>query len=378
MMNQEKNREGGQDTLVDERVIQEIYLPPFAAAIQDAHVGTLMCAYVKTNGVYSCESQYLLNDVLRKQLHFDGWVMSDWGASHSTVDAFNHGQDQQTPDSSFFGAKLKEAILGGQVSMDTLDTHVLHILVPIFRQGMFDHPRTGKWTSSARSKEHDELARSLAEQGTILLRNEKNTLPLAPAASVAVIGKAGSTAPKVETNGSEGVAPYIVSPLDGIRKRAGDGVKVSAADGSDLVAAANAARNAEAAIVFVQTNESEGDDRADLELPDNQDALIAAVAAANKKTIVVLNTGGPVLMPWLDQVAGVIQAWYPGQEDGNALAAILYGDVNPSAKLPLTFPRSATAFPRRKYGHFATPPYSIWIIPSAPIAARTGSTTPTT
>ena len=347
MMNQEKNREGGQNTIVDERVMQEIYLPPYAAAIQDAHVGTVMCAYVKTNGVYSCENEYLLNDVLRKQLHFDGWVMSDWGATHSTIDAANHGFDQQMPDSTFFGARLKEAVTGGRVSMQVLDSHVLHVLVPIFRQGMFDHPRTGKWTASARSPEHDTLARTLAAQGTILLKNAQNTLPLSASESIAVIGRSGSTSPKAETNTGEGVPPYIVSPLDGIRKRTA-GAKISSADGSDLNAAAAAARNANVAIVFVQTNESEGDDRPDLELPDNQDALISAVAAANRKTIVVLNTGGPVLMPWLDEVAGVIQAWYPGQEDGNALAAILYGDINPSAKLPLTFPRTAAAVPLSK------------------------------
>jgi beta-glucosidase len=177
----------------------------------------------------------------------------------------------------------------------------------------------------------------------VLLQNEKNTLPLSSAASVAIIGKAGSTAPKVETNTTEGVAPYIVSPLEGIRKRSNG--KVTSYDGADPSAAAEAAGHADNAIVFVQTNESEGDDRNDLSLPDNQDALIAAVAAANPRTIVVLNTGGAVLMPWLDRVAGLIQGWYPGQEEGNALAAILYGDVNPSAKLPLSFPRSASAVP---------------------------------
>jgi len=343
MMNQEKNREGGQDTIVDERTMQEIYLPPFAAAIQDAHVGTVMCAYVKTNGVYSCENEYLLNDVLRKQFHFDGWVMSDWGATHSTVAAVNHGQDQQTPDSEFFGAKLKQAIANGQVSMDVLNSHVLHILTPIFRQGMFDHPWTGKWTANARSPEHDALARTIAEQGIILLKNEHEVLPLSVPASIAVIGKAGSTSPKVETNDGEGIPSYIVSPLDGIRRRSG--VKVTSTNGSDLKAAADAARNADVALIFVQTNESEGDDRNDLQLPDNQDALIAAVAAANKKTIVVLNTGGAILMPWLPQVAAVMQAWYPGQEEGNALADILFGDVNPSAKLPLTFPRTAAENP---------------------------------
>jgi beta-glucosidase len=144
---------------------------------------------------------------------------------------------------------------------------------------------------------------------------------------------------------SQANAPYVVSPLDGIRKRLGTETMVSSADGSDLNVAASVARSADIAVVFVQTDETEGEDRPNLELPRNQNALIAAVAAAGKKTIVVLDTGGPVLMPWVDQVAGVIEAWYPGQEDGNAIAAILYGDVNPSAKLPMTFPRTAVEIP---------------------------------
>jgi beta-glucosidase len=344
-MQQESNRQM-EDSRVDERTLQEIYLPPFAAAIQEGHVGTVMCAYVKTNGAYSCENQYLLKDVLRTQLHFDGWVMSDWGATHSTADAANHGLDQEMPDNKFFGDKLKAAVASGQVSQSVLDGQVRNVLVPMFRQGLFDKPQTGSWSASARSPEHDAFARMVAEQGTVLLKNDAGLLPLAAAASVAVIGAPGSTAPRVEGGGSSGAnAPYVVSPLEGIRKRAGDASRVSYADGSDLDAAASAARNADVALVFVQTKETEGSDRPDLELPGNQDALIEAVAQAGKRTIVVLNTGGPVLMPWLDKVAGVIEAWYPGQEDGNAIAAILYGDVNPAAKLPLTFPRSARQIP---------------------------------
>ncbi len=344
-MNQESNR-FKEDSRVDERTLQEIYLPPFAAAIADGHVGTVMCAYVKTNGVYSCESEYLLNDVLRKQLKFDGWVMSDWGATHSTVDAANHGLDQQMPDEEFFGAKLKTAVLRGQVSMTVLDSHVRNILVPMFRQGLFDKPQPGSWSANARSPEHDTFSRMVAEQGTVLLKNELGILPLSATASIAVIGAAGSTSPKVEGGGSSlANAPYVVSPLDGIRNRAGADAKVSSTDGKDLSVAANVARGAEIAIVFVHTEETEGADRPDLELPGNQDALIATVARANKKTIVVLDTGGPVLMPWVGDVAGLIEAWYAGQESGNALAAILYGDVNPSAKLPLTFPRTATEIP---------------------------------
>ena len=332
------------DSVVDERTLQEIYLPPYAAAVQEGHVGTFMCAYVKTNGVYSCENAHLLQDLLRNQLKFDGWVMSDWGATHSTVDAANNGLDQQMPDADFFGAPLKKAVENGKVTMATIDGHVRNILVPMFHQGLFDRQQPGNWDSKVRTDAHTAFSRKVAEQGTILLKNKGTILPLAGNTSVAVIGEAGSTKPKAEGGGSsEVVAPYVISPFDGISKRTKG--KVTSDNGADLDKAAAAARAADVAVVFVRTEETEGDDRPDLKLPNNQDALISAVAAANKKTIVVLDTGGPVLMPWIDQVAGVLEAWYSGQEDGNAIAAILYGDVNPGAKLPLTIPRTATKVP---------------------------------
>ena len=344
-MNQESDR-FRVDSVVDERTLQEIYLPPFEAAVRDGHVGTFMCAYVKTNGAYSCENADLLHRLLRDELKFDGWVMSDWGATHSTVDSANNGLDQQMPDDIFYGAALKRAVLGGQVSVGTIDEHVRRILVPMFRQGLFDKVQKGTWAANVRSPQHDSFSRRVAEQGTILLKNEQSLLPIQPSTSIAVIGAAGSIAPKIEGGGSsEVIAPYTISPLDGIRKRAGTTVEVSYADGSDLAVAGKMAGAAQVAIVFVHTNETEGEDRPNLELPENQDQLIAAVAAANKRTIVVLDTGGPVLMPWVADVDSIIEAWYPGQEDGNAIAAILYGDVDPSAKLPLTFPRSATEIP---------------------------------
>ncbi len=340
-MNQESNRLK-EDSIVDDRTIHEIYLPPYEAAIRDGHVGTVMCAYVKTNGEFSCENAYLLIDILRKELGFDGWVMSDWFATHSAAASANHGLDQQMPDGTFFGEPLKAAVLSGQVSMAVLDEHVRRILVPMFRHGLFDKLQTGTWATNARSSDHDSFSRTVAEQGTVLLKNDQDVLPLKLDASVAVIGAAGGTAGA----GSSGViAPYTVTPLDGIRGRAGTGARISYAAGSDLPAASTVARNADIAVVFVHTDESEGSDRPNLELPGDQDKLIAAVAAVNRRTIVVLDTGGPVLMPWVDQVAGIVEAWYPGQEDGNAIAAVLYGDINPSAKLPLTFPRTATAIP---------------------------------
>jgi beta-glucosidase len=344
-MNQEDNRLK-EDSVVDERALQEIYLPPFEAATRDAHVGTAMCAYVKTNGVYSCENTHLLNDLLKIQLGFDGWVMSDWGATHSTVDSANHGLDQQMPDAAYYGAALKDAVDKGAVSTQTINEHVQRILLPIFRQGLFDKQQTGNWMANVRSAKHDAFSRLVAEQGTVLLKNDGNILPLLGRFSIAVIGMAGNTKPKLEGGGSSWVeAPYAVSPIDGIRRRAGTGSTVTYADGKDLMQAANVARAAEVAIVFVNTAETEGADRRDLRLPDNQDQLIFTVARANRNTIVVLDTGGPVLMPWLTHVRGAIEAWYPGQEDGNAIAAILYGDVNPAAKLPLTFPRGESALP---------------------------------
>jgi beta-glucosidase len=344
-MNQENHR-FEEDSIVDRRTLHEIYLPPFEAAIEEGHVGTVMCAYVKTNGSYSCENPYLLTTLLRKQLDFAGWVMSDWGATHSTVASANAGLDQEMPDAKYYGASLQAAIANGQVSRTTLDEHVRRILVTLFRFGLFDKEQTGNWESDVRAPAHAAFSLRAAEQGTVLLKNADGLLPLAGSESIAVIGVAGGVKPKASGGGSSGmIAPYVVTPVDGIRKRLAGHAQVAYADGSDMAKAAEIARSAKVAIVFANTDDSEGRDRPNLELPNDQDELVEAVAAANPNTIVVLNTGGPVLMPWIAKVRSVVEAWYPGQEDGNAIAAILYGDVNPSGKLPLTFPRLAEEIP---------------------------------
>jgi beta-glucosidase len=344
-MNQENNR-FKEDSIVDRRTLHEIYLPPFEAAIEEGHVGKVMYAYVKTDGIYSCENPYLLNTLLRKQLDFQGWVMSDWGATHSTVASANAGLDQEMPGAKYYGAPLKAAIASGQISMSILDQHVRRILVPMFRFGLFDKPQTGTWNSYVRTPEHAAFSLQAAEQGTVLLKNRDGLLPLSDGESIAVIGAAGGAKPKASGGGSSGmIAPYVITPVDGIRKRLAGRVQVSYADGSDRAKAAEVAKAAKVAIVFVNTNDSEGRDRPNLELPDHQDELVEVVAAANPNTIVVLNTGGPVLMPWIDKISGLIEAWYPGQEDGTAITAILYGDVNSSGKLPLTFPRTADEIP---------------------------------
>jgi beta-glucosidase len=333
------------DSIVDERTLREIYLPPFRAAVSSG-VGSVMCAYIKTNGVYSCENPHVLNGLLKTQLGFPGWVMSDWGGTHSTAASASAGLDQEMPDSRYYGQALETAVQQGRVSMATLDGHVRRILVMMFQHGLFDRPQPGNWDSKVLTPEHADFSRRVAERGTVLLKNEGNILPLSHVSSIAVIGMDGGTKPEVEGGGSSHVvAPYVISPLDGIRKRAGTAIKVTYSDGNNLAGAAGVAKAASVAIVFASTVEGEGHDRPNLELPGNQDELVKTVAAANPKTIVVLNTGGPVLMPWVEQVRGVIEAWYPGQEDGNAIAAILFGDVNPAGKLPLTFPRTAKEIP---------------------------------
>ncbi|MGH9469007.1 MAG: glycoside hydrolase family 3 C-terminal domain-containing protein [Terriglobia bacterium] len=344
-MNQETDR-FHDNSVVDERTLQEIYLPPFRAAVEQGGVGTFMCAYVKTNGVYSCENPRLLTDLLRGELHFGGWVMSDWSATHSTLPSARAGLDQEMPSGRYYGPALKAAVESGQISTANLNEHVRRILVTMFQHGLFDKPQPGNWNSDARSRAHDLFSRSAAEQGAVLLKNAGGVLPLAGTTSIAVIGAAGGTKPLAEGGGSSHVvAPYVVSPVDGIRQRAGQGTKVSYAGGNDLNQAASLAQAARMAIVFASAPQSEGSDRPNLDLPDRQDQLISAIAAANPRTVVVLNTGGAILMPWINHVSAVVEAWYPGQEDGNAIAALLFGDVNPSGKLPLTFPRTNSEVP---------------------------------
>ncbi len=344
-MNQETGRFQA-DSVVDERTLEEIYLPPFRAAVEQGHVGTVMCAYVQTNGSYSCQNPHLLDGLLRKALGFRGWVLSDWGATHSTVASAKAGLDQEMPDGRYYGAALEKAIQDGRVSEGLLNAHVRRILVTMFRHGLFDKPQHGNWNAVATSRKHAMFSREVAEQGTVLLKNEGHLLPLAASGSIAVIGADGGTEPVAEGGGSSYVIPpYVVSPLEGIRQRVGQKARVTYADGSKMTEAANVARAASVAVVFVGAPESEGRDRPNLELPGRQDELISTVAAANPNTIVVLNTGGAVLMPWIDRVRAVVEAWYPGQEDGNAIAAILFGDVNPSGKLPLTFPRTESEVP---------------------------------
>jgi beta-glucosidase len=351
------DREGGRHSLnvhIDERALRESDLLAFEIGLRDSQAGAVMCAYNSVNGEPSCENTYLLGEVLRGDWKFPGFVLSDWGATHGTVKASAAGLDQEEPSSVFYGKAMKRAVLAGRVSMAELDEHVRRILRSEFADGIVDDPpRKGPVDA-----DHDlDIARQLEEESIVLLRNEHAQLPLDAARlrSMAVIGGHADVA-MVSGGGSAQVDPpagnalkfekrvpwrwqvwFPTSPLKALRARAPH-TRVEYDPGADPAAAAALARAADVAIVFVYQWESEGMDLASLSLPDNQDALVEQVAAANPHTIVVLETGSPALMPWANKVSGIVEAWYAGSRGAEAVANVLFGVVNPCAKLPITFP----------------------------------------
>jgi beta-glucosidase len=354
--NQETNRATPNDnTIVSTRALHEIYLPPFYGAIVQAHAASVMCAYPLLDGVYSCQNPSLLTGLLNDRWSFPGFVRSDSAANASTVDSANAGLDQERGSFYWDNGQLAAAVTSGQVRSATITEAVRRILTEMFQFNLFNDPPTGNLSSPAATPANGAFAINAAERGTVLLQNNGPILPLntATTSSIAVIGADGTTTPQTAGGGSSYVTPPPVStPLSAIAARAGAGVTVSSYSGSDPTQAAAAAAQAQVAIVFASYNESEGSDLTSIDLPNNQDALISAVAAANPNTIVVLNTGGPVLMPWLGSVKGVLEAWYPGQGDGTAIASLLFGDTDPSGHLPQTFPTSLTDMPTASPGQF--------------------------
>jgi beta-glucosidase len=506
------------NVVASQRTLQEIYHPAFRMTVQQGGVGAIMCSYNRVNGTYACENAQELTDTLRDAWKFDGLVMSDWGALHSTVKAARSGLDLEMPGvadennlnpidqlfgGQYFGTRLKAAVLDGSVPEATLDVMVTNILRAMFRIGLFDHrlPAPADVRNAVVSTAaHQSLSTKIATDGTVLLKNARSLLPLSTSAvkSIAVIGDAASEHPQTAAGGSAAVLPSqpVVTPLAGITARAGGGVHVTYARGTLGVAgplpavppsafgsgltvqyyasndlsgtpfatgtvpnldytgappavaghpvwsarytgtitapatgdyrfslsgggnvrvwidgtpvasfapmhepnsyglihltagphairveitpfqatlvtvdafavspglhlgwqpqenllveqAAAAAHAADVAVVVVSVPASEGFDRTALALPGDQDKLISAVAAANPRTIVVLNSSSAVTMPWLGAVGAVVEAWYPGQTAGTALARVLFGDVNPSGKLPVTFPASDGQMPAR-------------------------------
>ena len=339
-----------QDSVVDDRTLREIYLPQFEAAVKDAGVGAVMCSYNRVNGPWACASPVLLNSILKKEWGFKGMVMSDWiFATHifGTNDHLGSGLDLEMPAAdAYLPLLVKANLIAVPGTVAALDDHAQRILRTLFAFGFFDDPVDGPDDAAIERAAHRTASRRIAESAVTLLKND-GLLPLEAARrqSIAVVG---TYADRFVTGGGSGsVSPFAsVGVLQGLRDRVGSGANITYDDGSDAGRAASAAKAADVAVVVVGQYQTENSDRSclTLECPDpelDQDALIDAVLAAQPNTIVVLETGGPVLTPWRDKAGAVVEAWFPGDQGGIALARVLFGDVDAAGRLPATFPKTA-------------------------------------
>jgi len=351
------------DSVISKRALRETDLLAFQIGIEIANPSAVMCSYNSVNGVFACENKYLLTDVLKKEWAFKGFVVSDWAGTHSTVKASSAGLDNEEPFDNFYGEKFKKAVEAGKIPLAELDDHVHRVLRSMFASGVVDYPVK---KSVVDIEGGLEISRKIAEQSAVLLKNNNGILPLDPSKlhSIAIIGNHADTS-MISGGGSAQVDPpgqtapkwlahvwFPTSPMKAVKALA-PGANVQFDSGANPTSAAELAKNADVAIVFVHQWTSEDMDLPNLALPDNQDLLIEQVAAANPHTIVVLETGTAVTMPWLDKVGGLLEAWYSGSKGADAVANILFGVINPSAKLPMTFPRSEADLP---HPSLLTPP----------------------
>ncbi len=454
--NQETNRNTpADDVIISNRALHEIYLPAFQQSVTQAHTASVMCSYSLINGNFACENKYLEKTTLKQRWHFPGFVTSDYGALHSTSGAAD-GTDMEQPFNTYFGTALQTDIQNGTVPVSVLNDMVSRILREMFRFNLFNSPPTGTTSSVVTTPAHQAVSTSVAEAGTVLLKNDGGTLPLSASngGTIAVIGPSASASPTYGGGGSARVVPpFTVSPLQGLTAAAGSGTSVTYQQGlptdtslpaipssalspaysptpfggsysgtltapetgtyvlslenscgcytsttlsvngkeilnnpgtppvstysasvrlqaghtyaikisgdsaaftwgtpsalapgiSQAVAAAKSA--ATAVVVVSDDTETEAADRPGLNLPSAQNELISAVARANPHTVVVVDAGAPVAMPWLSKVASVVDAWYPGESNGTALASVLYGTTDPGGHLPVTFPQSLAQVP---------------------------------
>ncbi|HVX68135.1 MAG TPA: glycoside hydrolase family 3 C-terminal domain-containing protein [Mycobacteriales bacterium] len=351
---------------IGERALHEIYLRAFQAAVEQGHAASVMCSYNEVNGVYACADELLLTSILRRDWGFKGFVFSDAGACHEPNRDLAAGMNIDILGTCYTPAEVDAELAAGLITQKTLDTNVFQTLRALFRFGFFDHPAWPRNIELDNVRADAAVADRTAQRGAVLLRN-RGVLPLRPQPdkAIAVIGPAANQ--YILGAGSSQVKPWFTTTaLRGIERRAARaGDTVTYASGRNRAAAVALARKSDIVIVVAADSESEGVDKPCLSLraicsggqatpPNplatqlafgNQDSLIRDVAAVNQRTVVVLETGAPVLTPWRNDVAAVLEAWYPGEDGGTAIARILYGDVDPGGRLPATFPRNTSQLP---------------------------------
>jgi beta-glucosidase len=345
---------------MDERTLRELYNLPFEIAVTRSHPKSVMCSYNQINGTYACENP-ILNSVLKDEDGFDGYVMSDFGAVHSTAPSLAAGMDQELNRPRFLTPALLDAALAaGTITQAQVDAAALRVVTAYIAGGLFDTPLPSVPVADASTAAHKDIALHIAQRGSVLLKND-SVLPLAlaPGSTIAVIGSTASATPAVGPSAKDLCSmPWrfgspttltcedLVPPLTAITERAAaNGVTVVYDDGSDVARAANVASAADLAIAFGYQRTGEFSDLANLHLQGGGDSLVSEVAKANENTVAVLQTGSAVEMPWLGDVKAVLETWYAGEQMGPAMASILFGDVSPTGKLPMTFPKALADTP---------------------------------
>ena len=384
--NNEEVDRGSVDVIMSERALREIYLPGFKAAVTEADVNTVMGSYNKFRGQYATENKYLVKNILKGEWGFKGVIMSDWGAVHNTMEAMENGTDLEmgsdigNPPLKFNKFYMADTVIAlvkkGKLPMSLVDDKVRRILRVMFKTHMIGDKRT---PGAYNTKEHQQTALKVAEEGIVLLKNDDHVLPLKKTdiKTLAVIG-VNADRPNAMGGGSSQIkAKYEITPLQGLRNLLGNSVDISyvqgyiiarnqQADVQMIQKAVDAASKADAAVIFCgwthgydynkwddNAYDAEGVDKPNMNMPFGQDELVKAVLKANPKTVVVLMGGGPIdISQWVNNSKAIVEGWYPGMEGGNALAKVIFGEVNPSGKLPMTFPKKLEDSPAHKLGEF--------------------------
>jgi beta-glucosidase-like glycosyl hydrolase len=349
---QEQYPNGSNNETVSRQALEELYLAPFQTAAEQSAPGSMMCSYAVVNSAPSCASAQLLQNGLDQEANYGGFITSDWGGAGNSVATREGGMNVAMPFSD--ASNITSALSAGTINPAIVNERVAQILTQMFAFGMFDNPASGSLSNTVTTAAHQQTALQLGEEGTVLLKNN-GILPLNPnpssKQSIAVIGTDGGAAVELAGGGSGGVdSSNTVWPITGIQNAVGPNVTVTYTAGddngtTDIPQAVTAAKAANYAIIYANLPEGEESDLTSLDLSATDESMIQQVAAANPNTIVVINSGGPVVMPWLNSVAGVFENWYGGGETGAATAALIFGTANPSGKLPVTFPSSLSQVP---------------------------------